>query len=56
MDEMKIQRGETEVTARIMELLRSEEMDFEKLEHVPVTTSDAAAGALRAGFLKELRR
>ena len=45
MDEPKIQEGETEVTARIIDLLRSKEIDFEKLEHVPVTTSSAAAGA-----------
>jgi len=52
MDEMKIQEGETEVTKRITELLRAKGMDFEKLEHVPVTTSDAAAGA-RASRLSQ---
>jgi prolyl-tRNA editing enzyme YbaK/EbsC (Cys-tRNA(Pro) deacylase) len=52
MDEMKIQEGETEVTRRITELLRAKGMDFEKLEHVPVTTSDAAAGA-RASRLSQ---
>ena len=45
MDEMKIQEGETEVTAKILEFLRSKGIEFEKLEHVPVTTSSAAAGA-----------
>ena len=45
MDEIKIQEGETEITAKIMEFLRSKGIDFEKLEHVPVTTSSAAAGA-----------
>lgn len=45
MDELEIQEGETEITARIIEFLRSKGIDFEKLEHVPVTTSSAAAGA-----------
>ncbi|MFC1716346.1 aminoacyl-tRNA deacylase [Candidatus Poribacteria bacterium] len=45
MDEIKIQEGETESTKKIMEFLRSKGIDFEKLEHVPVTTSSAAAGA-----------
>ena len=45
MDEMRIQEGETEATTKIMEFLRSKGIDFEKLEHVPVTTSSAAAGA-----------
>jgi prolyl-tRNA editing enzyme YbaK/EbsC (Cys-tRNA(Pro) deacylase) len=45
MDEIQIQEGETEITRKIMEFLRSKEIDFEKLEHIPVTTSSAAAGA-----------
>ncbi len=45
MDDPKIQKGETEVTRRIIKFLRSEKIDFEKLEHVPVTTSSAASGA-----------
>jgi len=45
MDEMKIQEGETEATAKITEFLSSKGIDFEKLEHVPVTTSSAASGA-----------
>lgn len=45
MDEMKIQEGETEATTKITEFLSSKGIDFEKLEHVPVTTSSAASGA-----------
>ena len=45
MDEIKIQEGETEITARILEFLRSKNVDFEKMEHVPVTTSIGAAKA-----------
>jgi prolyl-tRNA editing enzyme YbaK/EbsC (Cys-tRNA(Pro) deacylase) len=52
VNELKIQEGETEVTTKIIEFLRSEGLDFEKLEHVPVTTSSAAAGA-RASRLSQ---
>jgi len=45
MDEMKIQKGETEVTAKILEFLRTKNVDFEKMEHEPVTTSIGAAEA-----------
>lgn len=45
MNEVKIQKGETEVTAKIIDFLHSKGIDFEKLEHVPVTTSSEAAGA-----------
>ena len=45
MDEMKIQKGETEITAKILEFLRSKNVDFEKMEHAPVTTSIGAAEA-----------
>ena len=52
MSELKIQEGETEVTKKVTEFLESQGIPFEKLEHVPVTTSDAAAGA-RGGRLAE---
>ncbi len=42
---MEVQEGETEVTARIIDFLESKGVGFKKLEHVPVTTSSAAAGA-----------
>jgi len=45
MDEKKIQEGETEVTAKILEFLRWKNVDFEKMEHEPVTTSVGAAEA-----------
>lgn len=45
MDELKIQEGETEITKKAIEFLRSKGIEFEKLEHQPVTTSSAAAGA-----------
>jgi Ala-tRNA(Pro) deacylase len=45
MNEIKIQEGETEVTRKITEYLQSQGIPFEKLEHAPVTTSDAASGA-----------
>ena len=45
MDEIEIQEGETEATKKIMEYLSSKDIDFEKLEHIPVTTSSAASGA-----------
>ena len=45
MDEIKIQEGETEATTKITEYLSEKGIDFEKLEHVPVTTSSAASGA-----------
>ncbi len=44
-DEVKIQEGETEVTRKILDFLRSKGINFEKLEHPPVTTSSAASGA-----------
>ena len=50
MDEIKIQEGETEATTKIMEFLRSKGIEFEKLEHAPVTTSSAAAGARGSGL------
>ena len=52
MSELKIQEGETEATKKVTEFLESQGIPFEKLEHVPVTTSDAAAGA-RGGRLAE---
>jgi len=45
MDKLEIQKGETEVTKKAIEMLRSKGISFEKLEHQPVTTSSAAAGA-----------
>jgi len=45
MNEIKIQEGETEVTRKVTEYLQSRGIPFEKLEHAPVTTSDAASGA-----------
>ena len=41
---MRIQEGETEATTKIIEYLQSQDIPFEKLEHAPVTTSEAAAG------------
>ena len=40
-----IQQGETEATRKILEHLDSLGIAYDKLEHEPVTTSDAAAGA-----------
>ncbi len=45
MDELKIQEGETEVTKKIIELLRSKNIEFDIIKHPPVTTSSEAAGA-----------
>lgn len=45
MGDLKIQEGKTEVTKKIIDLLRSKEIEFEILEHPPVTTSSEAAGA-----------
>jgi len=42
---METQTGETEVTRKVIELLASQGIPFERLEHAPVTTSEAAAGA-----------
>ena len=42
---MDLQVGETEITGRILEHLNSLGISYEKLEHEPVTTSEAAAGA-----------
>jgi len=42
---MDLQLGETEITGRILEHLNSLGISYEKLEHEPVTTSEAAAGA-----------
>jgi len=39
-----MKEGETEVTTNIIEFLQSQGIPFEKLEHSPVTTSEAAAG------------
>jgi len=44
-DELKIQEGETEVTKKIIAFLDCNGIDYEKLEHPPVTTSSAASGA-----------
>jgi Ala-tRNA(Pro) deacylase len=52
MNEIKIQKGETEVTQKIIDYLQSKDIPFEKLTHEPVTTSDAAAGA-RASSLSQ---
>jgi len=52
MSEIKIQEGETEATRKIIAFLESKGIPFEKLEHEPVTTSDAAAGA-RASSLSQ---
>jgi Ala-tRNA(Pro) deacylase len=52
MDELKIQEGETAATAKITEFLLAKGIDFDKLEHAPVTTSSAAAGA-RASRLSQ---
>ena len=42
---MELQIGETEITRRILEHLGSLDISYGKLEHEPVTTSEAAAGA-----------
>lgn len=42
---MELQIGETEATKRILEHLDTLGIPYEKLEHGPVTTSEAAAGA-----------
>ena len=49
---MELQMGETAVTRRIIELLTAQNIPFQKLEHGPVTTSEAAAGA-RGSRLEE---
>jgi len=49
---MDLQTGETELTRRILEHLDSLGIPYEKLEHEPVTTSEAAAGA-RASRLEQ---
>ena len=49
---MELQIGETEVTKRILEHLDSLGVSYEKLEHEPVTTSEAAASA-RASRLEQ---
>lgn len=46
------QIGETDVTRRVLEHLKSLEIPYEKLEHEVVTTSEAAAGA-RASRLEQ---
>ena len=52
MTELHIQSGETEATKKILAHLDSLGIAYEKLEHEPVTTSDAAAGA-RASRLEQ---
>jgi len=52
MTEPIIQHGETEATGKILAHLDSLGIAYEKLEHEPVTTSEAAAGA-RASRLEE---
>ena len=47
-----IQQGETETTRKILDHLDSLGIEYEKLEHEPVTTSEAAAGA-RASRLEQ---
>jgi Ala-tRNA(Pro) deacylase len=42
---MELQIGESEATRRILAHLDSSRIPYEKLEHEPVTTSEAAAGA-----------
>jgi prolyl-tRNA editing enzyme YbaK/EbsC (Cys-tRNA(Pro) deacylase) len=49
---MELQTGETEVTKKVLEFLTSQNIPFTRLEHVPVTTSEAAAGA-RGSRLEE---
>jgi prolyl-tRNA editing enzyme YbaK/EbsC (Cys-tRNA(Pro) deacylase) len=49
---MELQKGETEVTKRIIEFLTAQNIPFQRLEHEPVTTSEAAAGA-RGSRLEE---
>jgi len=49
---MELQIGETEATKRILEHLDTLGIPYEKLEHGPVTTSEAAAGA-RASRIEE---
>ena len=49
---MELQIGETDATRRICEHLDSLGIAYEKLEHEPVTTSEAAAGA-RASRMEE---
>ena len=45
MERPQLQIGETEATKKILEHLASQGIAFQKLEHEPVTTSEAAAGA-----------
>ena len=52
MAEIQIQKGETEATRKIIEFLQSKGIEFDRLEHEPVTTSSAAAGA-RASRLSQ---
>ena len=52
MTEPTIQHGETDATRKVLEHLDSLGIAYEKLEHEPVTTSEAAAGA-RASRLEE---
>ena len=52
MSETVLQIGETEATRRIFEHLDGLGIPYEKLEHEPVTTSEAAAGA-RASRIEE---
>ena len=42
---MELQTGETDVTRRVLQHLDALGIAYEKLEHEPVTTSEAAAGA-----------
>ncbi len=49
---MELQIGETEATKKILELLTAQKIPFDKLQHEPVTTSEAAAGA-RASRLEQ---
>lgn len=52
MAESSIQSGDTEVTRKVLAHLDSLGIGYERLEHEPVTTSDAAAGA-RASRLEQ---
>ncbi|MBM4048751.1 MAG: hypothetical protein FJ279_26915 [Planctomycetes bacterium] len=49
---MELQTGETETTKKILAFLTGQNIPFQRLEHEPVTTSEAAAGA-RGSRLEE---
>jgi hypothetical protein len=55
MSEETLQRGETPATRRALAHLEALGIPYQRLEHEPVTTSEAAAGA-RGSRLAERKR